>query len=142
MRLKSRVLRYEVEQHLVKGWTPELISGRFRQFRPEPPSVNTESISQWIYAEARHLIGYLPRSRKERFPRGKGRKTRRTMITDRAPLDLRSPEANARKEPGHWESDLMVGRGRAALQNTVERTSRLVRLPRVVNKSAKESRRA
>lgn len=142
MRLKSRVLRYEVEQHLIKGWTPELISGHFRTFRPELPPVNTESIYQWIYAEAPHLIGYLPRSHKERFPRRKGRKTRRTTIPDRVPLDLRSPEANTRKEPGHWESDLMIGRGRAALQNAVERTSRLVRLRRVANKSAKESRQA
>lgn len=142
MRLKSRVLRYEVEQHLIKGWTPELISGQFRKFRPELPPVNTESIYQWIYAEARHLIGYLPRSHKERFPRRKGRKTRCPTITDRVSLDLRPPEANTRKEPGHWESDLMIGRGRAVLQNTVERSSRLVRLRRVVNKSAKESRQA
>src|SRR5271155_2985687 len=28
MRLKTRTLRYEVEQMLVKGWSPELIAGR------------------------------------------------------------------------------------------------------------------
>ena len=77
---KSRVLRYEVEQHLAKGWTPELISGQFRKFRLDLPPVNTESIYQWIYAEALHLIGYLPRSHKERFPRRKGRKTRRAAL--------------------------------------------------------------
>jgi len=142
MRLKSRVLRHEVEQQLIKGWTPELISGQFRDFRPELPPVSTESIYQWIYAEARHLIGYLPRSHKERFPRSKGRKTRRTKIPNRTPIDLRPPEANTRQEPGHWESDLMIGRGRAALQNAVERTSRLVRLQRVADKSAQASRRA
>src|ERR1019366_760276 len=30
MRLKSRVLRHEVEQMLVKGWSPEIIAGRIR----------------------------------------------------------------------------------------------------------------
>lgn len=142
MRLKSRVLRHEVEQHLMKGWTPELISGHFRKFRTALPALSTESIYQWIYAEAPHLIGYLPRSHKKRFPRRKGRKSRRTPIPERIPIDVRPPEANARREPGHWESDLMIGRGRAALQNCVERTSRFVRLRRVENKSAKASRNA
>lgn len=108
--------------------------------RPELPPVSNESIYQWIYADAPHLIGYLPRSHEERFPRRTGRKTRRTTIPDRTPIDLRPPEANTRQQPGRWESDLMIGRGRAALQNAVERTGRLVRLRRVGNKSAKASR--
>lgn len=50
--------------------------------------------------------------------------------------------ANTRQEPGHWETDLIVGRGRAALQTTVERTSRYVRLKRVDDKSAAATRQA
>lgn len=141
MRLKSRVLRYEVEQHLQKGWTPELIAGQFHQFRPELPHICTETIYQWIYAEAPHLIGCLPRSHKQRYPRRKGRKTRKTRILFRIPIQERPAQANSRKEPGHWESDLIVGKGRAALQTTVERMSRSVRLRRVENKTATSCRR-
>jgi transposase, IS30 family len=142
MRLKSRVLRYEVEQHLMKGWTPELIAGHFRKFRHELPSISTEAIYQWIYREAPHLIGCLPRAHKQRYPKQKGRKMRKTKIPHRVPIEQRPASANTRQEPGHWESDLMVGRGRVALQNTVERTSRCVRLRRVAQKSAASCRKA
>src|ERR1700730_12533206 len=37
MRLKSRVLRHEVEQMLMKGWSPEIISGRIKKKRTELP---------------------------------------------------------------------------------------------------------
>lgn len=142
MRLKSHVLRHEVELHLAKGWTPELIAGQFRKFRPELPSISTEAIYQWIYADAQHLIGYLPRSHKQRYPKQKGRKTRKTKIPHRVPILERSAAANNRQEPGHWESDLIIGRGRAVLQNTVERTSRSVRLRRVPDKTASSCRKA
>jgi IS30 family transposase len=142
LRLKSRVLRHEVEQALMEGRTPELIAGQFRRFRKELPPISTEAIYQWIYAEAPHLIGYLPRAHKQRYPKQKGRKTRKTRILHRVPILERSALANTRQEPGHWESDLMFGRGRAALQNSVERTSRCVRLRLVADKSAASSRRA
>lgn len=139
IRLKSRVLRYEVEEHLLKGWTPELVAGYFRKFRPELPPVCTETIYQWIYAEAPHLIGCLPRSHKQRYPRWHYKKTR-TKILSRTPLQERPARANTRQEPGHWESDLIVGRGRSALQNSVERTSRSVRLRFVPDKTASTCR--
>lgn len=142
MRLKTRVLRHEVEQHLMKGWTPELIAGHFRKYRLELPPISTEAIYQWIYAEAAHLIGYLPRSHKRRYPKQKGRNVRKTKIPQRVPLQERPTAANTRQEPGHWETDLIVGKGRAALQTTVERTSRCVRLRRVDDKSARASRQA
>ncbi|MGH3848811.1 MAG: IS30 family transposase [Pseudonocardiaceae bacterium] len=142
MRLKSRVLRHEVEQYLLKGWTPELIAGQFRLFRPELPPVSTEAIYQWIYAEAPHLIGCLPRSHKQRYPKQKGRKVRKTNIPNRVSIQERSALANNRQESGHWESDLMIGRGKSALQNNVERVSRIVRITRVANKTAQQARGA
>ena len=49
-----------------------------------------------------------------------------------------------RKEPGHWETDLLesVRRDRNALQVCVERKSRLARLEKINNKSADTSRGA
>jgi len=142
MRLKSHVLRYEVEQHMQLGWTPELIAGTFRVFRPELPRISTEAIYQWIYAAAPHLIGCLPRSHKQRYPKPRGRKIRKSKILHRVSILERSALASTRREPGHWESDLIVGRGRTALQNNVERTSRSVRLRHVPNKTAASCRRA
>ena len=49
MRLKSRVLRTEVEKLIMEGWSPEIIAGRFKQ-RPDLPPISHEAIYQWIYS--------------------------------------------------------------------------------------------
>jgi len=142
MRLKNRILRFEVERHLQLGWSPELIAGRFKWERKELPTITAEAIYQWIYAEAPHLIGYLvrahPRRRMRRF-RWKGKKV---MIPQRVSIQERPAHVQDRKEPGHWESDLVVGRGKTALQTTVERMSRYTRIVKVADKSARESHHA
>jgi IS30 family transposase len=142
MRLKSRVLRFEVEKHLMMGWSPELISGQFRTHRKELPLVSTEAIYQWIYAEATHLIGTLVRShrcRRLRKNRGKGKKV---LIPHRVSIADRPATVQDRKEPGHWESDLMIGRGKSALQNNTERVSRLIKITRVADKTAAQAHKA
>ena len=141
MRLKSRVLRFEVEQHLLKGWSPELISGRFKRERSELPSVSAEAIYQWIYEEAPHLIGCLVRSHPRRRLRSHRRKGKKVIIPNRVSIKQRPPHVQDRQEPGHWESDLMIGRGgKTALQTTVERVSRYTRIVKVANKSARNNR--
>jgi len=46
-----------------------------------------------------------------------------------------------RQEPGHWESDLIVGRGgKTVLQTTVERVSRYTRIVKLANKTARCNR--
>jgi IS30 family transposase len=142
MRLKSRVLQFEVEKYLMMGWSPELISGQFRIHRQELPRVSTEAIYQWIYAEAIHLIGTLVRShrcRRLRKNRGKGKKV---IIPHRVSIVERPAAVQDRKEPGHWESDLMIGRGQSPLQDNVERVSRLSKIVKLPNKSAPQSRKA
>lgn len=142
-RLKSRVLRFEVEQHLIKGWSPELISGRFKRERPELPPVSTEAIYQWIYEEAPYLIGHLVRSHPQRRLRPRRRKGKKVTIPNRVPIQKRPPHVQERQQPGHWESDLIVGRGgKTALQTTVERVSRFTRIVKVANKSARHNREA
>ena len=142
MRLKSRVLQFEVEKHLQMGWSPELISGQFRTQRPELPRASTEAIYQWIYAEAVHLIGTLVRShrcRRLRKNRGKGKKV---LIPQRISIAERPAAIADRQEPGHWESDLMIGRGKSPLQDNVERVSRLSKIVRLPDKTAHQSRQA
>jgi IS30 family transposase len=96
MRLKSRVLRFEVERYLLKGWSPEIIAGRFKRQRPELPRISAEAIYQWIYAEAPHLIDCLIRShprRRRKRPRRKGKKV---IIQQRVSIRERPPQPRDR----------------------------------------------
>ena len=139
-RLMSHALRIEVERLLLKGWSPEIISGRLK--RKDTFCISHEAIYQWIYNEAPHLIGSLVRSRPAKVKRGFYKWHRRIKIPHRVSIQERPAAANARREPGHWETDLVVGQGRQALQVAVERTTRLTRISRTPDKTAQASSRA
>ncbi len=140
-RLKDQAIRLEVERMLSKGWSPELAAGRLRQEHPNWPTVSHESIYQWVYAERPDLVGYLLRAHPKRRKRWKTSR-RKTRIPDRISIQNRPASVNQRREPGHWEADLVVGPGSGALQVTVERVSRLTRIAKIPNKSAPASRQA
>ena len=139
-RLMSHALRIEVERLLLKGWSPELTSGRLR--KEGRFTVSHEAIYQWIYQEAPHLIGALVRSNPRKYKRGFSKRRRRVRIPERVSIQERPLAVNSRKEPGHWESDLVVGSGPQALQVTAERTTRFTRLKRTHDKTARASSRA
>jgi IS30 family transposase len=126
---------------LTKGWSPELIAGRLGRTRPELPSITHEAIYQWIYTERPDLVGYLTRAHPKRKRRWK-LSARKTRIPDRVSILQRPPQINDRTQPGHWETDLVVGSGKAAIQVTEERLSRYTRLQKIPDKSALESRNA
>jgi IS30 family transposase len=141
MRLRKRVLRTEVERQLMNGWSPEIIAGDLKRDNDGQTVISHEAIYQWIYSEARHLIGCLVRSHPKRWPRRLNRKGR-SRIPDRTSLAERPVAANMRQELGHLETDLVVGRGRSAVQSSVDRKSRYTRLAKVPNKSAAACRLA
>jgi transposase, IS30 family len=134
-RMKNSALRQEVWRLLERRWSPELISGRLKMFRPDLPSISAEAIYQWIYEDRRDLIRYLARSRPKRWPR-KNQLKSRIQIPGRVSVHLRPLEAQDRSQAGHWETDLLVGSGAASLQVIVERTSRYSCLRKVPNKTA------
>jgi IS30 family transposase len=140
-RLKSNVLRVEVEKMLYAGWSPEIISGRIKK-ESILPRISPEAIYQWIYSDATYLIGCLVRSHPARWPKGKSKNGRRIRIPDRISITERPSYINERKEPGHWETDLIVGSGRAAVQVSVERKSRITKLKKISRKTADASRSA
>ena len=140
-RLKTRVMQFEVERMLGFGWSPELIAGRIRTHRPDLPSISPEAIYQWIYTLRPDLIGHLLRAHPKRRKRWKT-KQRGIRIPDRKSILERPASINDRSQAGHWESDLIVGSGRAALQVAVERTSRYTRIEKIPNKTAVASRTA
>ena len=138
-RLKSRVMQYEVEQMLKRGWSPELIAGRIKTHRRDLPTISHEAIYQWVYDCRHDLIGFLLRAHPRRRRRWKT-SIRKTRIPDRKSIQARPIAVNQRLEPGHWETDLMVGPGRSALQVVVERQFRYTRIAKIQDKSAQSSR--
>jgi IS30 family transposase len=141
MRLKSQLLRAAVEEMLPKGWSPELIAGRLSREHPEWSRISHEAIYQWIYAERPDLIGYLLRAHPKRKKRWKT-SARKMRIPERVSILQRPTSISRREEPGHWETDLVVGSGRSALQVLVERASRYSKVDKIPNKTAFESRHA
>ena len=126
---------------LMNGWSPEIIAGRIKK-EAILPTISHEAIYQWIYSDADYLIGYLVRSHQTRWPKGKSKHSRRTLIPNRVSITERPSCINDRKQPGHWETDLVIGSGKSALQVTVERKTRFTKLVKVQDKTAVSSRTA
>lgn len=137
-RLKTYALQMEVESMIMNGWSPELIAGRIRK-EAILPTISHEAIYQWIYSDADYLIGYLVRSHQTRWPKGKSKCSKRTRIPNRVSITERPDFINNRKQPGHWETDLVVGPGKSALQVTVERKTRFTRIVKIIDKTASSS---
>lgn len=142
MRLKNRTLRHQVEELLMLGWSPEIIAGRLKREQGGRPIISHEAIYQWVYTQAPHLIQALVRSHPKRWPRHYSRKRYKTHIPRRISIQDRPALINTRQQPGHWESDLLIGRGKAALQVAVERKARYTRLQKIPNKTARAARHA
>lgn len=141
-RLKTYALQHDIERLVMEGWSPEIIAGRFKEENGDKAVISHEAIYQWVYASAPHLIGYLPRAHKERYPKNSGR-SKGLRIPDRVSIKDRPKSVENRKEPGNWETDLIVSKAsRKALQVCAERTSRLTRIKKLENKTATQSRKA
>jgi len=140
-RLKNKeVMAYAIEK-LKLGWSPELIAGRWSKEHPSV-SISHEAIYQFIYNKKQHkeedLTVYLCRSHRKRLPRGHSRKHRKSHIPERLSIEQRPQYIAKRKQPGHWEADTVVSRqSLAAVAVMVERTSRIVHLEKIKQKSSR-----
>lgn len=129
--LENKALRIYVFKGLLKGWSPEQISNRLKVLYSDNHAmrISYESIYRFIYQQhnfkfRRKLIGLLVYSKpkRSRFPK---RKIYMGTIIDRTPIDNRSKEVESRLSIGHWESDLVIGKGQSsAIGTIVERKSR------------------
>ena len=139
-RLANPVARGYVEAKISLGWSPELVAGRIGLDLPGM-SVSHEAIYQYIYLRARRLIPHLARGGFERKRRGCGHSHKKPHIPGRVDISLRPESVAGRKEPGHWEADLMEsGRsGKSALNVLIERVSRLALLTKVSDGTSKKS---
>lgn len=129
----SRLCR-EVERGLRAEWSPQQIAARLIRDYPADMTmrVSHETIYRTLFIQARgalrkELTACLRTGRAQRRPHmrteqsGAGRLRNMILISDRP------PEAEDRAVPGHWEGDLLIGRGaRSAIGTLVERSSRYV----------------
>ncbi|PIW64747.1 MAG: IS30 family transposase [Candidatus Omnitrophica bacterium CG12_big_fil_rev_8_21_14_0_65_45_16] len=135
-RLKNETIRGYVKEKLKLGWSPEQIAGRIDMEHPGF-AISYEAIYQYIYHDAKELIGYLPRRHEKRRQRSSLRKAKASLIPNRISITERPLEVNQRTVFGHWEADSAVSRAsKAALNILVERMSRYTRLTKLSEKTA------
>ena len=131
----NAVLREWVQGKLEQRWSPEQISATLVLEFPSDPGmrVSHETIYQSIYVQGRgalrrELAVCLRTGRALRRPR-RVQGERRGRIKDMVMISERPAEAADRAVPGHWEGDLIIGRGgKSAIGTLVERSSRFVML--------------
>lgn len=133
-----------VMQRLFDGWSPAQISGRLRRMHPDDPDkrVSHETIYAAIYAHPRgfvrtELIKSLRQRHTKRRLRSQGTDRRGRGWEGMTPIAERPEEVETRRVPGHWEGDLIIGKGqKSAVGTLVERSSRYVILTQVDNRKA------
>nr|WP_269453874.1 IS30 family transposase [Pseudoclavibacter sp. 13-3] len=135
---RDRTLRAEVIRRLAQRHSPAQVSAGIRKDRGM--SISAETIYQALYVQGKGSLrqelavekalrsgrtGRIPRSR---LPQRRGRKT----WVEGANISLRPAEAIDRAVPGHWEGDLVIGRGgKNALITLVERSTRFALISRL-----------
>ncbi len=139
----NEALKNYVYEKLKREWSPEEIAKRLvRDYADDKAMrISHEAIYQHIYCLPRgelkkELMRGLRLERKLRQPR-KYAHYRRQRIQDIVSISERPKETEDRTVPGHWEGDLLIGKGRnSALGTLVERTTRLTLLVPLTKKDA------
>jgi IS30 family transposase len=132
--------------YLKQGYSPEQIAGTLKTVNADHPylQVSHETIYNAIYLMPRgelrtEVIGWLRFGHTKRKPRARG-EDRRGKIPDMVSIHDRPPEVDARLVPGHWEGDLIKGKGnRSAVGTIVERTTLFTVLAKMENATAESA---
>lgn len=142
------VLRDWVIEQLKESFSPDEISGRLKEHPELVPkelrgsSISHEAIYQYIYARENKsfkLWRYLRKKHVVRRPFGSRAKNKKVLIPERKSIHERPEVITLRMRVGDWETDTMIGRGRAALSVQRERKLQLTRIHKVRDKTAEET---
>jgi IS30 family transposase len=134
--VQSPELRREVERRLSLRWSPQQISARLVRDYPEDREmrVSHETIYKSLFVQARgalrkELAACLRSGRTQRCSHKRTEHSGTGRLREMVMISERPPEAEDRAIPGHWEGDLLMGKGgRSAIGTLVERSSRYVML--------------
>jgi transposase, IS30 family len=138
---RDPALRRAVLERLARGWSPEQVAGRLRREQGRTV-ISYESIYRFIDAQIARTKDYrwrhyLPRGKSKRGFRGRRGGSSASFIEGRVSVLKRPSAAADRKNPGHWEADLMLfARYGQAVLTTHERCSRIIFASRPPNKAA------
>jgi IS30 family transposase len=138
---RARLCSY-VMRGLQRCWSPQQIARRLERHYPSDHSmrVSHETIYRSLFVQSRgvlrqELTQYLRSARKMRHARtANNRGQGRGQLVDAISIRERPAEAEDRAVPGHWEGDLISGKGNTHIATLVERHSRFVMLVKVPGK--------
>ncbi|MCX6766711.1 MAG: IS30 family transposase [Candidatus Moranbacteria bacterium] len=151
-RLKNKLIRNYVVEHLKLHWSPEQIAGRMKSELGE--KISHEAIYQYIYAQIHRdgygylkpgredLRSYLRWKRKRRQHQGL-RKSQKIPKFEGISIDARPKVVEERKRLGDWEGDTVESRDHKPGINTlVERKSGYVFMTKLNSKSGESTLQA
>jgi IS30 family transposase len=125
--LKNPKIYSYVFNKLRRGWSPEQIAGRLKRKNKGKVIICHETIYRYIYSKAgreKKMVEYLVRHHYKRR-KWHSRYLYRRGISDRTSIRLRPKVVDSRKVFGHWEADVVEGKGHTGgIQTTLERKTR------------------
>lgn len=127
--------------HLRRGLSPAQITSTLARM-PDPVRLSYETIYTALYTMPRghlrsSLLSLMRRRHHARRPQQGKKGRRKPSIPDMMLIDQRPIEIQIRLIPGHWEGDLIIGKGNLSQVGTlVERTTLFVALVKLDSSKA------
>jgi IS30 family transposase len=142
----ERLQLYVVDKLVNQHWSPQQIAARIKLEYPNDMDmrVSHETIYTYVFCLERGSLKKELKAtlRQHKYSRGLGVRQQSgrpkfSPIPDLVSIEERPKEVEDRIVPGHWEGDLIIGRGNhSALGTLVERTTRTVILVQIDSKHA------
>ncbi len=126
-----------VDQKLTAKWSPQQIAGWLARTYVDDAElrVSHETIYRTLFVQSRgalkrELTQHLRTRRAVRRPKAhkSAKGAGRGQLVGTVHISQRPAEAEDRAVPGHWEGDLLLGKGMSGIATLVERTSRFTML--------------